>query len=82
MIPRYTFFFRRKAKRKTDELIEASIANEAAMKELTADLAHQVSVLRADVKKLREQRDELFRDIHAIMLTKSRDDYHNRNTLV
>ena len=40
---------------------EASIASEAAMKELKADLAKELSVLRADVKNLKEQRNELFR---------------------
>ena len=40
---------------------EASIANETAMKELKADLAHEVSALRADIRKLRDQREELFR---------------------
>jgi hypothetical protein len=39
---------------------EASLASEAAMKELKVDLDNEISALRAEVKNLKEQRRELY----------------------
>jgi len=71
MIPRYTMFSNRRAKKKVDELRAASLASEAAMGELKTDLTNEISVLNAEVKKLKEERDLLFYDIRKIMLFKS-----------
>jgi hypothetical protein len=76
MIRRCTAIFSSKTtKRKTDEARSVGLcstcflsidrweraANEAAMTALTVDLANEISVLRAEVKKLTKQRNQLFR---------------------
>lgn len=63
MIPRSISFAHKKAKRKHDELLAVSLADRAAMRELTLDLTNEISDLRTEVEKLKAERNQLWCEV-------------------
>ncbi|RDB17420.1 hypothetical protein Hypma_001967 [Hypsizygus marmoreus] len=71
MIPRYRAFRKKNDKRRNSEPDTQQQSDDAAMSELKESLTKEISDLGQEITRLKNERSQLFLDIHDLMLSKS-----------